>query len=146
MNLRELLSFNIFLQLFDGTASYFILSRGESELNPFVSAAIDAWGLLWALVYRKVFVCALLVILYSLWRYRPTPDTARLDLRGHSLFGARLVPSFPFDSLRLMKGKIYAVFYIDCSCRSSLRRHFRRLLDEPRPALGLPAVPIRQPG
>ena len=77
MTLRALLSFNIFLQIFDGTASYFILSRGESELNPFVSAAIDAWGLLWALVYWKVVVCALLVILYSLRRYRPT-----LTLRG----------------------------------------------------------------
>ena len=87
MNLRELLSFNLFLQLFDGTASYFILSRGEAELNPFVSAAIDAWGLLWALVYWKVFVCALLVILYSLRRYRSTRATARLDLRSHSLFG-----------------------------------------------------------
>ena len=71
MNLRELLGFNLFLQLFDGTASYFILSRGEAELNPFVSAAIDAWGLLWALIYWKVFVCALLVILYSIGRYRP---------------------------------------------------------------------------
>jgi hypothetical protein len=77
MNLRELLGINLFLQIFDGTASYFILSRGEAELNPFVSAAIDAWGLLWALVYWKVFVCALLVILYSLQRYRPT-----LPLRG----------------------------------------------------------------
>jgi hypothetical protein len=64
-------------QIFDGTASYFILSRGEAELKPFVSAAIDAWGLLWALVYWKVFVCALLAILYSLRRYRPA-----LLLRG----------------------------------------------------------------
>ena len=71
MNLRELLSFNLFLQLFDGTAAYFILSRGEAKLNPFVSAAIDAWGLLWALIYWTVFVCALLVILYSIGRYRP---------------------------------------------------------------------------
>ncbi len=64
MNLRELLSFNLFLQLFDGTASYFILSRGESELNPFVSAAIDAWGVLWALIYWKVFsvLCSLYCI------------------------------------------------------------------------------------
>ena len=71
MTLRELLGFNLFLQLFNGTASYFILSRGEAELNPFVSAAIDAWGLLWALIYWTVFVCALLVILYSIGRYRP---------------------------------------------------------------------------
>lgn len=77
MTLRELLGFNFCLQIFDGTASYFILSRGEAELNPFVSGAIEAWGLLWALVYWKVFVCGLLVVLYSLGRYRPS-----LPLRG----------------------------------------------------------------
>jgi hypothetical protein len=77
MTLQKLLGFNLFLQVFDGTATYFILSRGESELNPLVGAAIDAWGLVWALVYWKVFVCVLLVILYSLRRYRPT-----LPLRG----------------------------------------------------------------
>jgi hypothetical protein len=78
MNLLQgLLGFNLFLQIFDGTASYFILSRGEPELNPFVSAAIDAWGLLWALVYCKFFACALLVILFWLGRYRQV-----LPLRG----------------------------------------------------------------
>jgi hypothetical protein len=77
MIIRALLGFNLFLQIFDGTASYFILSRGEAELNPFVSAAIEAWGLLWALVYWKVFVCALLVFLYSLGRFRPS-----VPLRG----------------------------------------------------------------
>jgi hypothetical protein len=77
MIIRALLGFNLFLQVFDGTASYFILSRGEAELNPFVSAAIEAWGLLWALVYWKVFVCGLLVVLYSLGRFRPS-----LPLRG----------------------------------------------------------------
>jgi Domain of unknown function (DUF5658) len=71
MNLQKLLGFNLFLQIFDGTASYFILSRGESELNPFVSAAIYAWGLEWALIYWKVLVCVLLVILYSLKHFRP---------------------------------------------------------------------------
>jgi len=71
--------------------------------------------------------------------------TAWLDLRSHSLFGPRLVPSFPFDSLRLMKGKCHE-YYIDRPRDSPQRRFFRRLLDEPRPALGLPAVPIRQPG
>ena len=71
MNLQWLLGFNLFLQIFDGTASYFILSRGESELNPFVAAAIEAWGLFWALVSWKAFTCALLVLLYWLGRYRP---------------------------------------------------------------------------
>ena len=36
------------------------------------------------------------------------PPAAGLDLRGHSLFAARLVPSFPFDSLRLMKAGVFA--------------------------------------
>jgi Domain of unknown function (DUF5658) len=72
INLNELLAFNLFLQIFDGTASYFILSGGETELNPFVRAAIDAWGLVWALLYWKVLVCILLIVLYSLERYRPT--------------------------------------------------------------------------
>jgi hypothetical protein len=70
MNLKELLAFNVFLQVFDGTASYFILAGGEAELNPFVSAAIEAWGLGWALLYRKVLVCVLLIVLYTLGRYR----------------------------------------------------------------------------
>jgi hypothetical protein len=77
MKLRELLAFNLFLQVFDGTASYLILSRGEAELNPLVGAAIEAWGLPLALIYWKVFVCALLVLLYSLRDYRPM-----LPLRG----------------------------------------------------------------
>ena len=93
MTLRKLLGFNLLLQLFDGTATYFILSHGEGKLNPFVSAAIEAWGLVYALVYWKVFVCALLILLYSLRRYQPT-----LPLRGltvvaivYSVLGVHLV-------------------------------------------------------
>jgi hypothetical protein len=93
MNLRALLGFNLFLQLFDGTASYFILSAGEGELNPLVAAAIDAWGLLWALVYWKVFVCVLLVVLYSLKRYRPMLPLRSLTFIGivYSALGFYLV-------------------------------------------------------
>lgn len=40
MNIKELLAFNLFLQVFDGTALYFILAGGEAELNPFVSTAV----------------------------------------------------------------------------------------------------------
>jgi hypothetical protein len=71
MNLRELLGFNLLLQVFDGTASYLILSNGEAELNPLVGAAIEAWGLAWALLYWKILVCGLLIFLYSLKCYRP---------------------------------------------------------------------------
>jgi hypothetical protein len=66
--------FQPLLQVFDGSASYFILSRGEAvELNPFVGGAIEAWGLTGGLIYWKVIVCALLVLLYQLARYQPTP-------------------------------------------------------------------------
>jgi Domain of unknown function (DUF5658) len=70
MSLRRLLGVNLFLQVFDGSASYLILSRGESELNPFVSAAIEAWGLVWALLYWKLLVCVLLTVLYLLGRFQ----------------------------------------------------------------------------
>jgi hypothetical protein len=36
-----------------------------------------------------------------------------------------------------MKGKFFGDYYIDCSCGSSLRRYFRLVSDEPRPAIGL---------
>jgi hypothetical protein len=71
MNLRQLLALNMFLQVFDGTTSYFILSRLGAELNPFISAVIEAWGLLSALVYWKAGVCALLVVLCWFGRYQP---------------------------------------------------------------------------
>jgi Domain of unknown function (DUF5658) len=70
MNLSKLLAINVLLQVFDGTASYFVLSRGEWELAPLIKTAIDGWGLLWVLVCWKIFLCALLVLLYSLRRYR----------------------------------------------------------------------------
>ena len=69
---KRLLAFNLFLQAFDGTVSYFILSNGVLELNPFVGAAIEAWGLVWALVYWKGFVCGLLLLLYWLGEFQAT--------------------------------------------------------------------------
>ena len=102
MTLRELLRFNIFLQVFDGMATYFILSRGGAELNPFVGAAIDAWGLVWALVYWKVFVCALLVILYSLRRYREDVDAGGLMYYGADLAESYRRVAYYVD--RILKG------------------------------------------
>jgi hypothetical protein len=84
MDLSKLLAINVFIQIFDGTASYFVLSRGEGELNFLVKAAIDSWGLFWALAYWKIFLCALLVLLYSLRRYRT-------NLPSHGLTFAAVV-------------------------------------------------------
>jgi hypothetical protein len=71
MNSRRLLIINLVLQAIDGTASYFFLARGVPELNPFVGAAIESWGLLWALIYWKVLVCALLATVYCIGYFRP---------------------------------------------------------------------------
>ena len=121
MTLRELLGFNLFLQLFDGTASYFILSRGEAELNPFVSAAIDAWGLLWASdLLEGLCLCSARYIVFD-WSLPTDGAASRPDLRGDSLFGSRFLSCSSFDSLRLMKGKSHE-YYIDGSYGSSQRR------------------------
>jgi hypothetical protein len=79
---RRLLIFNLFLQGFDGTASYFILSRGIPELNPLVHAAIYSWGLAWGLLYWKGLVCGLLLVLYSLGHFQPS-----LPVRGLTFVG-----------------------------------------------------------
>jgi hypothetical protein len=65
-----LLAFNLLLQAFDGTASYFILSRGAIEANPLVNDAIEFWGLGWGLLFWKAFSCVLLFLLYSIRVYR----------------------------------------------------------------------------
>lgn len=93
MNLRELLNFNLFLQVFDGTASYFVLSKGGSALNPLVSSAIDAWGLFGALLFWKIILCASLVVLYSFRRYQPSLPHRGLTITAivYSSFGFGLV-------------------------------------------------------
>jgi Domain of unknown function (DUF5658) len=82
VTLRELVGFNIFLQIFDGVASYFILASGVRELNPLIGATIDVWGLPCALVSWKIFTCALLVIIYWLGRYKPMLSLGGLRFVG----------------------------------------------------------------
>jgi hypothetical protein len=66
----DLLIFNLLLQVFDGTAAYFILSRGADEGNPLVETAIQSWGLVWGLLFWKLFSCILFFLLYSIRVYR----------------------------------------------------------------------------
>jgi len=70
MNLRELLTFNLFLQLTDGVLSYQAFALGAAEANPVVAAAIVNWGLIWGLVYNKALACLLLVLIFTLRRNR----------------------------------------------------------------------------
>jgi Domain of unknown function (DUF5658) len=66
MNLRDLLSFNLFLQLTDGLLSYQALALGAAEANPLVAAAIVNWGMGWGLLYNKALACLLLVLVFAL--------------------------------------------------------------------------------
>src|SRR5262245_61918696 len=70
MNLRELLTFNLFLQLTDGVLSYQAFSLGAAEANPVVAAAIVNWGMIWGLIYNKTLACLLLVLIFTLRRNR----------------------------------------------------------------------------
>lgn len=46
MSLRDLLTFNLFLQLTDGFVSYQAFALGAAEANPVVAAAIINWGMI----------------------------------------------------------------------------------------------------
>jgi hypothetical protein len=69
---RQLLTLNLVLQAFDGTASYFIIAGGAPELNPLVRAAIDAWGLGCGMLSCKIVCSIFLLLVHSLGRYQPT--------------------------------------------------------------------------
>jgi hypothetical protein len=71
------------------------------------------------------------------------PTTSGFNLRGHSLFGTRLLPCSSFDSSRLMKGKCHENS-ISGSCVSSLCCFYRGLRDGTGPEVGLQRVPICQ--
>jgi hypothetical protein len=66
MSLRDLLSFNLFLQLTDGLLSYQAFALGAIEANPIVSAAILNWGMGWGLIYNKALACLLLFLIFAL--------------------------------------------------------------------------------
>jgi hypothetical protein len=70
MSLRDLLTFNLFLQFTDGLVSYQGFALGAAEANPVVAAAIVNWGMVWGLVYNKVLACLLLFLIFALRRNR----------------------------------------------------------------------------
>jgi hypothetical protein len=70
MSLRDLLSFNLFLQLTDGLVSYHSFVHGAVEANPVVAAAIVNWGMVWGLIYNKALACLLLLLIFALRRNR----------------------------------------------------------------------------
>jgi hypothetical protein len=76
----DLLIFNLLLQAFDGTASYFFLSLGAEEANPLVESAIESWGLGLGLLFWKLFACILLFVLFSIRVYREALTIGALGL------------------------------------------------------------------
>lgn len=70
MSLRDLLTFNLFLQFTDGLVSYQAFALGAAEANPVVAAAIVNWGMGWGLVYNKVLACLLLLLIFAVRRNR----------------------------------------------------------------------------
>jgi Domain of unknown function (DUF5658) len=66
MSLRDLLTFNLFLQLTDGLVSYQAFALGAAEANPVVAAAIVNWGMVWGLIYNKALACLLLLLIFAL--------------------------------------------------------------------------------
>lgn len=64
--LGQLLIVNLLLQLFDGLASYHIISAGVPEENPVVATFIANWGVVGGLLYSKSLGCALVVLVFML--------------------------------------------------------------------------------
>jgi Domain of unknown function (DUF5658) len=76
MSIRDLLILNLTLQVFDGLFSYQAFSLGAVEANPFVSAAISSWGVIYGLFYKKFLACALLFLVFA-FRHRLPSLTQR---------------------------------------------------------------------
>ena len=70
MSVRDLLTFNLFLQFTDGLVSYQAFALGAAEANPVVAAAIGNWGMGWGLIYNKALACLLLLLIFALRRNR----------------------------------------------------------------------------
>ncbi len=64
--LGRLLIVNLLLQLFDGLASYYIISTGVPEANPLVASYIENWGVFGGLLFAKLLGCALVIFVFTL--------------------------------------------------------------------------------
>ena len=82
MSVRDLLTFNLFLQFTDGLVSYQAFALGAAEANPVVAAAIVNWGMVWGLIYNKALACLLLLLIFALRRNRRSLATPGIDGDG----------------------------------------------------------------
>jgi len=66
-SIGSLFKFNLLLQIFDGLFTYHVVSQqGVPEANPLVRNTIYEWGVVWGIVYWKLFACALLGLIFAL--------------------------------------------------------------------------------
>jgi len=75
-----LFKFNLLLQIFDGLFTYYVLTRGVPEANPFIRNAIYSWGEIWAIVYWKALACVLLALIFALRHLRQSLRLKALTL------------------------------------------------------------------
>lgn len=68
--LLALLILNVFLQAFDGVATYSGLRVGFGEGNPLLAYAMETFGLASTLIVAKLTACVLLAVL---WVHRQSP-------------------------------------------------------------------------
>jgi hypothetical protein len=69
--LGALLLLNLWLQLFDGLATYLGVSAGYGEGNPLVASTFNHLGMGPALCLAKVYACGCLVLIWHLGRRSP---------------------------------------------------------------------------
>jgi sugar phosphate permease len=80
MSVRDLLTFNLFLQFTDGLVSFQAYVIGATEANPVVAAAIVNWGVGWGLIYNKALACLLLFLIFALRRRQQLLATQALTV------------------------------------------------------------------
>ena len=98
MSLRDLLTFNLFLQLTDGVVSYQAFVLGAIEANPVVAAAIVNWGMVWGLIYNKAFACLLLFLIFALRHNRHL-----MTIRGLTVTASVYVYAIAFCLWQLLR-------------------------------------------
>ena len=91
MRVRDLLTFNLFLQLTDGLVSYQAFGLGAGEANPVVAAAMVNWGMIGGLIYNKGLACLLLILIFALRRNRRLMAVRALSVTAAVYMGAILV-------------------------------------------------------
>ena len=91
MTVRDLFTFNLFLQFTDGLVSYQAFALGAAEANPVVAAAIINWGMIWGLIYNKALACLLLLLIFALSRSRHLLAMRALSLTASVYMCATIV-------------------------------------------------------